>query len=81
MVILMFVTPCFPRTAVISSAVTKANFLLLITSLEVFNRLRQYALHLVVEAFHFEDVPVLHYLLQSLTGVGNVPKGKPIRLG
>ena len=44
----MFVTPCFPRAADISSAVVNANSLLLITSLEVLSLSCGYALHLVL---------------------------------
>ena len=47
-ILLMFVTPCFPRDDVISSAVAKINPLLLITPLGVFSRSCGYALHLVV---------------------------------
>ena len=53
-ILLMFVTQCFPRAADISSAGTKANSILLITSLEVFSFSCAYALHL--ETFHFENV-------------------------
>ena len=34
-ILLMFITPCFPSAAAISSAVVKANFLLLITPLDM----------------------------------------------
>ena len=47
-ILLMFVTPYFPKVAVISSAVGKANFLLLITPLEVFSLSCGYALNLVL---------------------------------
>ena len=47
-ILLMFVTLCFPWAVDISSAVTKANTLLLITPLKVFSLLCRYALLLVV---------------------------------
>ena len=44
----MFDIPCFPSTIVISSAIAKGNFLLLITPLDVFSLSCGYALHLAV---------------------------------
>ena len=47
-ILLIFVTPCFPKADAISSSVANANSLLLITPLEVVSFLCGYAMHFFV---------------------------------
>ena len=70
-ILFIFVTPYFPRADAISSSVTKANSLLLITPLEVLSFSCRYALHLFVwNVFIFN---VFSACLQLSTSTSKLP--------